>query len=315
MKKRILAIGAGVTLALAVFAGCGKNTNTALSKPDDVYGLGAVSTVKLLGGTASAQAVRRLSAVKSVAAGPAAGAETEAKAQAKKFNEYFTALDSFMSEEIVSTVSEANTDENYPFETKLTIKSKDFNGKPVENVMYFTETLLGTETEEEETESFYTLEGVMVIDGADYHLAGERSFEQERDETENELWIRAYADVNDKTSYVEMEQEYSVENGETETEYVYSIYQNNELIEQTAVEFETEQKGTHEEVEYELEFRKGDAKGRYVVERETKNGKTEIKVEYNIDGKQGEFRIRETTAESGEKQYEYSFGDGSISVF
>jgi len=311
MKKRILAIGAGVALALTVFAGCGKGgESTALTNPNDVYGMGAVSTVKLLGGTASAQAIRSLSAVKSVAAEPATDA-SEVKAQAEKFNEYFTALDSFMSEEIVSTLSEPNTDENYPFETKLTIKSKDFNGKNVENVMYFTETLLGTETEENETESLYALEGVMVVDGADYLLTGERSLEQEDDETENELRIRAYADGNDKTSYVEMEQEHSVENNETETEYVYSVYQNGVLVEQTAVEFETEKKGEREEVEYELEFRKGDAKGRYVVERETKNGKTEIKVEYNIDGKQGEFRI----SENGEKQYEYSFGDDTKLVF
>ena len=35
-----------------------------------------------------------------------------------------------------------------------------------------------------------------------------------------------YADQTDKRSYIQMEQEYSVEDGETETEYVYSVIYN-----------------------------------------------------------------------------------------
>jgi len=319
MKKGIMAVGLGLTVAMTALCACnggdGENGGT-LSTPNDIYGLGAVSTVKLLGSDTSVKAIRRLSAI-SVAANDEGTFDTEGevKSQAEKFNEYFTALDSFMSEEIVTTVSEANPDEKYPYETKLTINSRDFNGNAVQNVMYFTETLVGSRVEEDETENRYSLEGVMVADGVDYHLEGERSIEQEDDETENELKIRAYADISDKTSFVEMEQEHSVETGETETEYVYSIYSNGALVEQTAVEFETESKGDKEEVEYELEFRKGGAKGKYVIERETKADKTQIKVKYHIDGKQGEFRIREITNESGEKQYEYSFRDNSKIVF
>ena len=155
----------------------------------------------------------------------------------------------------------------------------------------------------------------MVIDGVDYYLEGERSEETEKDESETELKIRAYADKTDKTSYIQMEQEYSVEDGETETEYVYSIYANGELIEQTAVEFETENKNNKLETEYELEFRSGTSKGKYVVEREIKDNKISIKVKYNIDGKTGVFHIREITDENGNKQYEYTFSDNEIIVF
>ena len=155
----------------------------------------------------------------------------------------------------------------------------------------------------------------MVIDGVDYYLEGERSEETEKDETETELKIRAYGDITDKTSYIQMEQEYSAENGETETEYVYSIYSNGELLEQTAVEFETENKDGKAETEYELEFRSGTTKGKYIVEREVKDDRTSIKVKYNIDGKTGVFHIREITDESGNKQYEYSYSDGSKQVF
>ena len=127
--------------------------------------------------------------------------------------------------------------------------------------------------------------------------------------------IRAYADIADKSSYIQMEQEYSIEDGETETEYVYSIYANGELLEQTAVEFETKNKNNKVETEYELEFRSGTSKGKYVLEREVQDNKTSIKVKYNIDGKTGVFHIREITDESGNKKYEYSYSDGSKQVF
>ena len=155
----------------------------------------------------------------------------------------------------------------------MTVKGKDFSGETVTYTMYYTETLVKTDfdEEDEETENEYHLVGVMVIDGVDYYLEGERSEETEKDESETEMKIRAYADIRDKTSYIQMEQEYAVEDGETETEYVYSVYANNKLLEQTAVEFETENKDNKVETEYELEFRSGTSKGKYVVEREIKD--------------------------------------------
>ena len=305
---------------------------------EDAYGMGAVSSVRLLGNNMSSSAVKTFSKVNAVSYTTSNYAaidksEDDAKRQAKKFNEYFTALDSFLGDDVVSTTTEANTDSNYEYETKMTINGKDFNGETVTYTMYYTETLVKADSadddedaadddkesnpanEDEETENEYQLVGVMVIDGVDYYLEGERSEETEKGESETELKIRAYADKTDKTSYIQMEQEHSVEDGETETEYVYSIYANGELIEQTAVEFETETKNNKVETEYELEFRSGTSKGKYVVEREVKDNKISIKVKYNIDGKTGVFHIREITDENGNKQYEYSYNDGSKQVF
>ena len=298
---------------------------------EDVYGMGAVSSVRLLGNNMSSSAVKTFSAVNAISYTTSNYAaidksEDDAKRQAKRFNEYFTALDSFLGDDIISTTTEVNTDDNYKYDTKMTINGKDFNGETVTYTMYYTETLVKSDSadddeepdaddEDEETENEYQLVGVMVIDGADYYLEGERSKETEKDESETELKIRAYADKTDKTSYIQMEQEYSVEDGETETEYVYSIYANGELIEQTAVEFETENKNNTLETEYKLEFRSGTSKGKYVVEREVKDNKISIKVKYNIDGKTGVFHIREITDENGNKQYEYTFSDNEIIVF
>lgn len=331
VKKKFLLIGLCLTMAMSMLlAACGsprKGKTNALSSPNDVYGMGAVSSVRLLGSSISVGAVKTFSTVSATAQTRASGvlltssvgdnSKQEVKEQTERFNEYFKALDSFLSEDIISTATEANTDNNYVYDTKMTINGKDFNGKTVTYTMYYTETLEKTESadEDEETEKEYRLVGVMVIDGVDYYLEGERSEETEKDETETELKIRAYADKTDKTSYIQMEQEYSAEDGETETEYVYSIFSNGELLEQTAVEFETENKDGKAETEYELEFRSGSTKGKYVVEREVKNSKSEIKVKYEIDGKTGVFHIREITDASGNKKYEYTFSDNEKMVF
>ena len=337
MKKKFLLVGLCLTMTMSVaFAACEDPESTAngLSSPNDVYGMGAVSSVRLLGNNMSSSAVKTFSAVSAAtqtrackvesASSTIDNSEQEVKEQTERFNEYFTALDSFLGDDVVSTTTEANTDSNYEYETKMTINGKDFNGESVTYTMYYTETLVKADSadddedaanEDEETENEYQLVGVMVIDGVDYYLEGERSEETEKDESETELKIRAYADKTDKTSYIQMEQEYSVEDGETETEYVYSIYANGELIEQTAVEFETENKNNKVETEYELEFRSGTSKGKYVVEREVKDNKISIKVKYNIAGKTGVFHTREITDENGNKQYEYSYNDGSKQVF
>ena len=331
MKKKFLLVGLCLTMSMTMaLAACGnpESNPRALSSPNDVYGMGAVSSVRLLGNDISANAVKTLSAIQTATQTRTSGvtlsassavdnSEQEVKEQAKRFNEYFTALDSFLGDDVVSTVTEKNTDSAYEYDTKMAVKGKDFSGETVTYTMYYTETLVKTDfdEEDEETENEYHLVGVMVIDGVDYYLEGERSEETEKDESETEMKIRAYADIRDKTSYIQMEQEYAVEDGETETEYVYSVYANNKLLEQTAVEFETENKDNKVETEYELEFRSGTSKGKYVVEREIKNNRSLIKVKYDIDGNKGVFHIREIIGEDGNKQYEYSYSDGSKHVF
>lgn len=307
MKKTILVSALCAATAAFTLGGCGaKNDSRLPSSPSEAYGLGAVSTVRLLGGALHAGTLTAISD---------AAADSDIKLQAKKFNEYFTALDSFLGEDLVSTQTVANPDSEYPYETKMTITGKELDGQTATYTMYYTEKLLHTQTDRDETKTTFSLTGVMALDGKDYSLEGERSEETEDDGRESELKIRAYADINDKSTYVQMEHETSTETGETENEYVYSVYSGWKLIEQTAVEFETETKGGKVETEYELEFINGGAKGKYEVSRDAKGGNSEIKVEYKIDGKKGEFRIREITGADGEKKYEYTFSDGSKVIY
>lgn len=298
-----LAIVLPVTLSGANDA---KTPLTVQLSPQDTYGIGAVTAARLLGEGASAQALSYASPFSLTYSQKSQGA----KEQAENFHRYFTAFDCFLGSEIVTTSTAENTDANYPYAQKMTICGTDFNGNAVSYVMYYTETPDREETDGDETERKYLLEGVMAMNGTDYCLTGERSCETDGDETETELKIRAYADKSDKKSYIEMAQEISSENGEYETEYVYSVFRNGKLVEETAIEFETEQKDGKEETSFELEFRNGEAKGEYKAKRETKNGVSEIKVKYKIDGEEDEFRIRKAADGNG-KQYEYLFSDNS----
>ncbi len=266
---------------------------------DDVYGMGAVSAARLLASMPETS-IGLLSQTD----------ELQIKKEAEKFNQYFTALDSFWGDDIVTTATVKNTDADYPFEIKMTVMGIGFDGTANNYTMYYTETLHKSEDDEDEIEKEYKLVGVMIIDGNEYAVEGERSEESEKDENETELKIRAYADVADRRSYVQMEQEYSVENGKTQTEYVYSVYADGKLIEETAVEFEAKNKNGKVQTEYSIEFRKGKSKGKYEIER--RSDKTAV--EYKIDGENGEFFIREVTG-NGKKLYEYTFSDGSALTF
>ena len=329
MKKRILSVVACALSAAIVafaFAGCKAKPDRALSA-QDAYGIGAVSSVKLLGTGVSTAAMSAFAELGNEAVAVTAekvGDTDERKAATEKFNEYFRALDGFGGDDVVKTTVGDNDDESYPYAKKMTIEGVGMDGRKVVYVMYYDETEVKTEeddydetevkTEEDdgEIEKEYSLNGVITIDGKEYAVEGMRNEETEDDERESELRIRAYADAADKTTYVEMERENSVEEGETETEYVYSIYRGGDLIEQTAVEFERENENGKEEIAYEIEFRSGETIGKYEVEREAGN---EVKVKYATGGKTGSFRVISETDESGNETYKYVFPDGREYVF
>ena len=317
MKKRILSVVACALSAAIVafaFAGCKAKPDRALSA-QDAYGIGAVSSVKLLGTGVSAAAMSAFAELGNEAVAVTAeevGDTDERKAATEKFNEYFRALDGFGGDDVVKTTVGDNDDESYPHAKKMTIEGVGMDGRKVVYVMYYDETEVKTEEDDGEIEKEYSLNGVITIDGKEYAVEGMRSEETEDDERESELRIRAYADATDKTTYVEMERENSVEEGETETEYVYSIYRGGVLIEQTAVEFERENENGKEEIAYEIEFRSGETNGKYEVEREAGN---EVKVKYATGGKTGSFRVIAETDESGNETYKYVFQDGREYVF
>ncbi len=304
--KNLMATMAIAGVAAIGLSACG-NSGGALKDKNDVYGMSAVTAVKLLGSEVSSGAIAQLS---SVGALRTASADTSVKQQAEEFHKYVQMMDGFLGEDIVSTTVVENTDVGYEgFAYKLTITGKNLLGDDVSNLMYYSETLAKEEFDDDdkdEVERTYRLEGVLVMDGVDYPMVGERNEEAERNESESEILIRAYLNAEDKGTYVQVEQEISEELGESEREYVYSVYQGGKLIEKTEIEFETERGKFADKAEYEVEFLSGNGRGRYEVNRISKGGEAYLKVNYLLDGQRGSFTVKE---ENG--KYVYTFSDGS----
>lgn len=300
-KKMVLAV-ALLGVAAIPLAGCGgkkakeegsaaQGTYQGLGSTESVYGVSAVTAAKLLAVTENSPSAIRTAAVDDGTTVPDAVLD-----EAEKFNKYFNMLDTFLDKEATTTVVEENveTDEavkDYAF--KLTVNGKDAKGETVAHTVYFTETKGETKQnvtyDEDETTTVestqYTLEGAVLMGQTEtgnlyYSMSGTRVertvTEQEGKKTEtsveNELKLHAFAE--DPTTYVEIshtsETETEGDDSEHESEYVYSVYENGKLSEQTAVEFETETEKGETEAEYEVRFLTGTVKGSYEIERETK---------------------------------------------
>lgn len=305
MKKRTIKriLGVGIVFLFVFLCSCkSSSSKEPLSSANDFYGLGAVTTVNLLQSNETALKTKNLSTTEDI------------HPILNKFNTYFSSLDYFSGEELIQTTVEKNTDSDYPYESKMIISGKDMNGIASEHILYYTETLIKEKKDDDETKKIYELSGIMVENEINYYLLGNREIEQEEDEHENELNIRAYRDLNDRLNYVEMEQEISLEANETEKEYTYRVYTDGHMVEETSVEFETERKNNQDQLEYEIEFMNGTGKGKYSVESKMVDGVAQIKVKYNIMGTKGSFHIQKNRSEN-QQIYDYILPDDSHILF
>ncbi len=338
MKKKILALFVTAALAgtaLATLAACGGNGGgtgglggnggvggegtSVEAGARNAYGIGAVTTAKLLaGGITGTNAM--LSAV-SAQDGAQDGAGQGAQQAAGEFDEYFRMLDTFLDEDAFRTTVTENTDEAYAFDYKMTVEGKQPDGTAVSHTMYYSEEFVSAvsgndDRDEHEQAEAYRLTGVMVLDGVSYEMSGYRSVETEaeRNETEQseELWIRA-TDPQNPRNYVQMDLEAETEeegvSAEQEREYVYSVYADGRLTERTSVDFETENGNGAAETEYALGILRDGVRSYYEVERaERSNGSVTIGVRYRLgSGESGRFVVTQTA--NGE--YVYRTDDGA----
>jgi len=77
-----------------------------------------------------------------------------------------------------------------------------------------------------EAEFSTTIEGVIVVNGTNYHIQGEREFEVEGKEKESSIEFKTYLDNNNYIIY-----EQSVE--DNEVEYEYTIFKNGQKLQET----------------------------------------------------------------------------------
>ena len=343
MKKKILALFVTAALAgtaLATLAACGGNGGgtgdlggnggvggegtSVEAGARNAYGIGAVTTAKLLaGGIAGTNAM--LSAASQDGAADTAG--QGAQEAAGEFDEYFRMLDTFLDEDAFRTTVSENTDEGFAFDYKMTVEGELLDGTAVSHTMYYSEESVGAvsdddddhdddDRDENEHTEAYRLTGVMVLDGVSYDMSGYRSVETESEHNETEqseeLWIRA-TDPQNARNYVQMDLETETEeeggSAEQEREYVYSVYADGKLTERTNVDFETENEDGAAETEYTLGILRDGVRSYYEVERaERESGSVTIGVRYRLgNGESGRFVVTQTA----DGEYVYRTDDGT----
>lgn len=295
MKKKFLALMTAAALsaaALACFAACenGKQTGEAgmggagislEAGARNAYGLGAVTTARLLAGSMAAEPA----AASALAASGEAGTGSAPLPQETvgTFNEYFQMLDTFLDDAAFRTTVTENPDGALAYDYKLTVEGEQLDGSAVSYVMYYSEEQIALPPDDDdEIVEAYRITGVMEMEGVSYQMSGYRSVEteQERGETERseEFWMRA-THPEDAGAYVQMDLEAETEQehgeNESEQEYVYSVYRGGET-------------------------------SYYEIERaERNNGAVTIQVNYRVGGARGSFVI----TQSAEGAYTYRFGD------
>lgn len=293
-------------------------TYAGLSSAESVYAMGAVTTISLLSGSAASAGVAALSSRR--------GAETASEAGNEDFNKYLELIENFLDKENLTTTVEANSDIQYSdYEIKMTVTASDFNGENV-HVFYYSETFIRSQEKnkggETESKTEYAITGVMLSNGMEYTIRGERKEETEQErgesETKSEFCIRAYPEAADYKTYVQMAYETETEEEgdkrEEEHSYVYTVIENDRFVQKTSIEAESEVKNGKEETSYKIFFYDAaeGVQSMYSLSRETDEKDVErYKVYYSLynrdeGAEQGVFVV----VINADGDYVYTFSDG-----
>ena len=148
-----------------------------------------------------------------------------------------------------------------------------------------------------EKSTYDTIRGVMVIEGIDYAISGERETERERGESESETEFRVTLG-EDRYMYVEQSEEREGE--ETEQEYTYSLREGGSLVERSTFSYETERG----ETELKMTSYKGGQSKIFYFEKENYRGEDVVFIRVgNNQSAQG--YIVETVTDENGTRYEY----------
>lgn len=272
----------------------GGNKFADITNADSFYAYGAASVGSLLASESDASPVRAMKD----------GAAREEK-HIETVNRYMALVEGLLSEDAIETTAvEGNEEYRYGMKIGYT----DLLGNAAHYTLYYNKHFLNADQkEDDEKEEEYAIEGVLVAEGRTYPVSGNYETESEEDETEGELFFRAYLD-EEKSSYIEVTQEYESENEdgeqEVEREYVYSRYENGKRVERTTVEYESEEG----ELELKLTIEQDNVRDELVFESARLDGETVLLAEGKLSGEDVRFAVY--IREGG---YHYVFEDGSSS--
>lgn len=305
MKKMMVAAAAAGTLALALgFAACG----TGGLRTEEQQRQEAVQ---------SAYGFSAASAGLFVAAGSGSGAAVQvrsAAAQTPDFDGYLALAEGLLSEGGFSEVISASDREGYAYRMDVTYTGMAEN--TLTYSMYYNETLRADGDFDDddddrddrfdgETEEEYGIEGVMVIEGAEYAVRGERSVEAERGEEESETELRVQL-AEGRVMLVE--QGYENEEGETEREYTYTVLEDGRAVERSVFSYEREEG----EEELKMVYTAGGESRVLTFERERHDGREVLFIRATENGQTVRYIARAAVGEDGQTYYEYEqIGQGA----
>ena len=305
-KKALLITGvtalvASLTVGLMACDIGGKNTGSKTEvNTKDVYAVSALSGVNYLSATEK---------------GGAAEGQTPATARPVSvtdedvygIKDCLTMFDNVISGGGIQQTVEKNTDAegeyaDYKFVMTITVPGNETVK------MYYNEVEAKTEREiedgEEEVEVSTTLRGIMVFAGAEYEVSGEHKVETEGNEKEESVEFTTKSKDN-PLNYVKIKQSVEEENGESEIEYEYEIYENGKKVREFELEIENENGKT--EISLDVKTNGVQGKTKYKIVKGEKDG--EFTIKYTVNAAKNNIK-----AERTETGYKFTYGNGYSEV-
>lgn len=212
-----------------------------LTSAEEVYGFSAASAGMMIAGMSDSAA--ELSAA--ISAKPAAtklsgGREAvEDEQTIELINGYMELVESLISGDTFTVTGGENSGAQYAeYSYVMAVNYTDVLGEKHDGgLIYYNKTLEHTEQDDDETESEYSLKGVMLLEGEAYPLHGTHVAESEDDESEDQYTMRV--DMGGDR-YMLVEQKHEREEDETETEYSYTLYEGRRVVSHTTFSYESE---------------------------------------------------------------------------
>ena len=227
-----------------------KKSQAPSTSAQDVYATSALSGASYLSASGASSVGRASAAVNSTSIeinAPAFNFE----GVAPKIKDGLELVDSLLAGNVSEKI-EINTEKDGEFAAYTYLMTVTVDGKEVAR-MYFNETSTKTETEQDDddyeskTETSTTLEGVIVKGDKKFEVVGKKELEVEGDEKEFSVEFRTKADEN---NYVEFSYESEKDENSLETSYTVKIVRNGKVLQETELEYETENGKTEVELSF-----------------------------------------------------------------
>ena len=257
-----------------------------LDTPEEIYGFSAASAgmlISAMNGDAAATAAESTDIPTDPGTGetpadPGTGTEIPSEpvvdSVTAELDGYMALVESLLSDGGFNVTTEASDREGY--QVKSVVTYRDMHGNAIGYTMYYNEVLIPDDDDDDdddrdEIEEEYYIEGIMIVDGAEYPIRGERSSESEPGESEEET---EFIVTLSSTRRMVVEQSVETEDGEHEREYNYVIYEGRNVIERSTFEYEVE----YGETEIEMTHYKDGVNTVFFFDKEMRHGKEVIRI-------------------------------------